>query len=98
MLYAHFLYLLKNYWLHFLANERFPKAHVPVNQQLQKKNTVDGMSNVVAIFGIFYRNVISIIFIGDERNSQKTPDHTESNNTPEDATKGIMKLKRQLNC
>ena len=41
-------------------------------QQLQKKNTVDGMSNVVAIFGIFDKNVITIIFIGDVGNSQKT--------------------------
>ena len=59
------------------------------------------MSNVVAIFGIFNKNIISIIFIGDERNSKKTPDHTDlkqSNKTPEDASKGIMKLKRQLNC
>ena len=100
MLYAHFLWLLKNYCIHFLANEHFPKARVPVNTQLQKKNTIDGMSNVVAIFGIFDKNVITIIFKGDDGNSQETHNQAElkqSINTPKDSSKGIMKLKRQLN-
>ena len=52
------------------------------------------MSNVVAIFGTFDKNVINIIFIGDEGNSQETHSQAElkkSINTPKDATEGKKK-------